>query len=94
MTMLANEPLVDLTGHDEMDASEVLEAMYLADEERRQEEVLIGWPVQHQAAAGPSPLSDMDCDGTEALGVIEQNSAEPCEVAPSVGDAGCLRPVA
>ena len=45
MAMLVAEPPVNITSHDEMDATEIMESMYLADEERRQEEAPTYYPA-------------------------------------------------
>ena len=55
LAMLAAEPPVDLAGQYEMDASEILETMYLADEERQREEALTSWPIPPPAATGVTP---------------------------------------
>ena len=56
MAMLVAEPPVNITSHDEMDATEIMESMYLADEERRQEEaptiLLINPPIPTEGAPG------------------------------------------
>ena len=56
MAMLVAEPPVNITSHDEMDATEIMESMYLADEERRQEEaptiLLINPPIPTEGASG------------------------------------------
>ena len=69
-----------------------MEAMYLAEEESRQEDVMIGLPELHQAKAGPSLLSDMECDGTDALGAVETNLAGPGDSAPQGRDSGYPSP--
>ena len=69
MAMLPAEPPVNIADHEEMDARELLDSMYLADEERLQEEASTILFTPPPAIAEGTSQVDMECGDTEEIGV-------------------------